>query len=205
VSYCFPGDLEDEGIGITDTDRINDSIAKAGALIDLLTGQWFELRTKTFIYDGGQKIYFLPLFCNEITSLKVDSKELTTGFYLYNRFNPDDRENPKIKFDSKVTAGNMILSISGQFGYVEEDETTPLQIKQICTKLAIGYIGKMEDLGEGYGDIVNRGRIKKEVTDGHSYDLDSMLANGSMGALTGDTEIDTILTQYRKPIDIEVA
>ncbi len=200
MSYCVAVDLEDEGLDITDTDRINDSIALAEDYIDLMTGQWFDLRVKTYTYDGGLKVYFLPIFCKELTEVKVDSKVIEdTEYTLYNRYNPDDRNNPKVKFDSKVSRGDLFLELVGNFGFVEEDESTPTQIKHICTKLAIGYVGKMSESNPDYRDDIERGRILKEVTDGHSYDLGKLIDSAQ---LTGDPEIDTILQNYMAPLTL---
>jgi hypothetical protein len=201
MSYCDPTDLANEGVDISDSARIQTSITKACEYIDLMTGQWFELRAKDFTLDGGQKIYFLPVFCNSISSINVDGAILSEDDYtLYNRFSPDDRENPKIKFISKVIAGDLNLIISGDFGYVTSLGETPGPINHICTKLAIGYIGHMGEEDPEYRDIIDRGRVVKEVTDRHSYDLGKLIEAG--GLITGDPEIDNTIAMYRKPIDI---
>jgi hypothetical protein len=178
-------------------ERIKDAILLAQQYIEKVTGQWFETRELTMLIDGrGQTTEFLPVFAYSISSIKESDVELDTDeFYVYNRYFPDDRKNPKIVFTSALSIGRQNLSITGMFGYVESDKTTPILIKKVCKKLALTEIGLLSD-GDRR-DAIDRGRIIEETTDGHSYTLASV---ASTGGATGDAEIDQVLMMYKAPI-----
>jgi len=194
--YITVEQVRKEG-GVAGNTRLTDAIMLAQQYIELMTSQWFEKRTKTLKLDGtGQTIISLPIFCISISSITEDGSAIESGdYYLYNRFFPDDRKNPRIKFEKSLAIGNLNIEVSGDFGYVEEDESTPVQIQKVCTKLALAEIGKITD--QDRRDIINRNRITRETTDGHSYELGSLI--NSFG-YTADPEIDDVLIKYKRPI-----
>lgn len=179
--------------------RIKSAILLAEKYIERMTGQWFELRSTTMKFDGrGSKLLQLPVFAFDISEITIDDSALSADdFTLYNRFMPDDRENPKIIFASKMSGGNLNVEITGRFGYVESDESTPLLIQKVCNKLAIVEANLLSD--EDRNDVIARGRVIEEETDEHMYKLSALTASGTF---TGDSEIDQVLVTYRKPLGV---
>jgi hypothetical protein len=200
--YVSVSELKAEGVDPDVTNsRINSSILLAQSYIDKMTRQWFEPREMTVLLDGGRTVFFLPLFCISLSEVKIDDELLTADdYYLYNRYYPDDRMNPKIRFARKTTKGFQNISLKGYFGYVESDSSTPLDIKKICKKMALVETKQMSDSERR--DLIDRGRIIEEETDGHRYKLEAI---NSTNEFTGDAEIDSILRAYRAPIGIGLA
>jgi hypothetical protein len=194
--YVTANELRAEGAVGTKI-RIENAILLAQTYIEKETGRWFELKTVALELDGeGDKVLFLPHFCFSVTSILVDDSEVDAdGYTLYNRFTPDDREIPKICFETNVRVGKRNVEINGRFGYVESDETTPVLIKKAVKKLALTEIEQLSDTSRR--DLIDRGRVVEEKTDGHSYKLSDLAFSGGP---TGDSEIDGIIMKYRKPL-----
>ena len=180
--------------------RIKKAIMLAQAYIEKMTGQWFELRNKTLYFGGkNQKTLFLPIFVYSISQLLINDSEVDADNYiLYNSILlPDDRNNPKIVFDYNISKGTRNIAITGDVGYIDDDESTPVLIKNICIKLALNHILPLSDPERSDG--IDRSRIIKETTDGHSYELGQL---ASAGGYTGDPEIDAVLRSHQAPIKI---
>lgn len=117
-------------------------------------------------------------------------------YVLYNRM--EDRAYPKIFRCSCWPKGRLNVDVSGTWGYVEEDGTTPPAIKQAAMKLALYNFPALSDV-EALEEKSLRGLVVSETTDGHSYTLSNeAIANLSSGAITGDSEIDQILKSYMR-------
>lgn len=127
------------------------AIEMATALIDKVTGQWFEPRTRTFKLDGrwdSRGVRFLlnhPIIA--ITKLTItDDEQDLTNYVIYNRHltegleRPNDRANPLISFDISegfipgVTVaegqvffeGTQNIEIEGVFGWTELAPNDPV-------------------------------------------------------------------------------
>ncbi len=204
MSYCTIEDLRSEGF--TEEDFTDEALAllieQSGKLIDKITGQFFEPRTMTIRLDGrGGQNLLLPLFLIGDEIIKVDNEVLNQDEYiLYNRFYPDDdRHYPKIYRAKKWPAGKLNIEITGNFGYVEEDLSTPKDIKRAAMKLAVSYFPLLSDK-TAQEEKALQGLVISETTDGHSYSLSAeALTNIQSGALTGDSEVDAILRTYTRP------
>lgn len=201
IAEGAPADISDE--------RATRAIQLASDYIDLMTGQWFEDRAIDYMTNGtGQRMIFLPVFVRAVQSITVDSSLLDQSEYtVYNRFFPDDRRNPKIEFANPLPSGRLNVKISGTFGYVDKkvveqatSYVTPEQIKKICLMLALGEVDTLSS--DSRRDIIDRGRIKEEQTDRHSYTLSDVLG---AGAYTGVPEIDQVLIAFRKPLGVGMA
>lgn len=193
--YVTHDEMQKEGIDAPSA-RLDNTIALAQNYIELMTGQFFELKTMTMKFDGGKKVLFLPVFAYSLTGITIDGDSLDEDDYtLYNRFTPDDRFNPKVIFKTKPVSGNLNIELTGEFGFVESDGSTPEQIKKVCKKLVIHEIPQLTD--DAGNDYLDRSRIVEEDTDGHSYRLSEIVGTGQF---TGDPEIDRILSSYQAPI-----
>ena len=198
MSYCTVEDLRAEGVSEEDysDEQLENSIADSCDFIDRVTGQWFELREKTISLDGrGGRNLLLPIFLSEAHSVKIDHEEIV-DYVLYNRI--DDRAYPKIFRCAGWPKGRLNIEVSGQWGYVEEDGSTPSAIKRVAMKLALYNFPALTD-SETQEENAIRGLLLSETTDGHTYMLsDSAVAEAYSGAITGDAEIDGILKSYMR-------
>ena len=206
MSYCEIADIRAEGITeeqMTD-DQVSQLIALACNYIDKVTGQWFELRQKTIKLDGrGGQVLQLPVFLINCDEIQADGIPID-DYVLFNRISPeDDRNYPKIYRRLRWPKGIQNIQVQGEWGYVEEDGSTPLLIKRAAVKLFLyNFLPALGD-SEAQEEKNLRGKIKSETTDGHSYTLsDSASVSSSVSGnslSTGDSEIDGILKYYMKP------
>lgn len=204
-------------------------ISQAMAFIDRHTRQWFNARTfddsKPILIEGNNsETLFLPVPILEITAIRKEAGSQILDPLFYQVFNgrsfPDDRKNPMIKLRQEdddvlfVSSSKWMRGVravlTGVFGYLEEDGSTPLLIQRATLKLALIYAAKT--LGESAaaaadGDL---GPIKREKTDLHeieyfdprSSQADKKGLNEGSG-LSGDDEIDDIIAAFRGPILID--
>ena len=198
MSYCTVDDLRAEGVSeenYTD-EQLEKLIAISCNFIDNITGQWFEPREKVIRLDGrGSRNLVLPVFAFSVDYVKVSS-EFIDDYVLYNRM--EDRAYPKIFRCAGWPQGRLNIEVSGTWGYVEEDGSSPNDIKRAAMKLAL-YNFPALSASEAQEEKKNRGLLTSETTDGHSYMLsDSAVAEAYSGAITGDTEIDQILKKYMR-------
>lgn len=198
MSYCTVEDLRAEGISEEDysDEQLEELIAVSSNFIDDVTGQWFELRDKVMRLDGrGGKTLVLPVFAHKVDYVQI-GREVIDDYVLYNRM--EDRAYPKIYRCAGWPKGRLNVEVSGKWGYVEEDGSTPVAIKRAAMKLAIYHFPALGD-SEAQEDKSLRGLLTSETTDGHSYELsEDAVANAYTGAITGDTEIDQILKSYMR-------
>ena len=198
MSYCTVEDLRAEGVSEEDysDEQLENSIVDSCDFIDRVTGQWFELREKTISLDGqGGRNLVLPVFLSEAHSVKIDHEEIV-DYVLYNRM--DDRAYPKIFRCAGWPKGRLNIEVSGQWGYVEEDGSTPPAIRRAAMKLALYHFPALIDT-DALEENAIRGLLLSETTDGHTYMLsDSAVAEAYSGAITGDAEIDGILKGYMR-------
>ena len=192
MSYCIVDDIRAEGVSEEDysDEQLERLIALSCDFIDRITGQWFELRDKAIRLDGrGGKNLILPVFLYEADYVKIGLEEID-DYVLYNRM--EDRAYPKIFRCSCWPKGRLNIEVSGKWGYVEENGTTPPAIKRAAMKLAMYNFPSLSD-SDSQEEKNLRGLLLSETTDGHSYTLSESAVTNS---ITGDTEIDQILKSY---------
>jgi len=206
---------------------LNEMIDEAMAFVDLHTRQWFNARTfddsNPVLWEGNNSsVIFLQVPIIEITAIRkqLGGEILDPTFYqVFNgRAMPDDRRNPMIKLRQEdddvlfVSSGKFMRGvravITGVFGFVEPDGSTPKPIQRATLKLATMYaaksIGESAQSAAEEGDL---GPIKREKTDMHEIEYfdardDAGGASGEGGQPTADTEINKILANYRGPMVI---
>lgn len=196
MSYCTVEDIRAEGVSEEDytDEQLERLIAASCEFIDRVTGQWFELRDKTLRLDGrGGQNLILPVFLYEADCVKV-GLDYVDDFVLYNRM--EDRVYPKMFRCLGWPKGRLNIEVSGKWGYVEEDGTTPSAIRRAAMKLAMYHFPALSD-AEAQQEKNLQGLLTSETTDGHSYQLsDAAVSELASGAITGDTEIDGTLKHY---------
>jgi len=199
--YTTIEELRTEGIteAMANDDKCSKIIGLACKYIDMSTGRWFELKDKTIKLNGNDSnIIHLPEFPYSVASVKVNGDILSPSEYVvYNRFIPDDRWYPKIVFNYFVKKGFQNIVITGQFGFVEEDGSIPVEINKVCKMLCLNELDPLIEKKEN----AERKRIISEKTDDHSYTLNNLIVTG---ILTGDNEIDGILQYYRREVELSL-
>lgn len=198
MSYCTVEDLRAEGVSEEDysDEQLEELIAASCEFIDRVTGQFFELRTKSVKLDGrGGQNLVLPVFLFEAYSVSVNREEID-DYVLYNRM--EDRPYPKIFRCAGWPRGRLNVEVFGQWGYVEEDGFTPPAIRRAAMKLALYHFPALTNV-DALEENAIRGLITSETTDGHSYALSNEAVSSlSSEAITGDAEIDRILKSYMR-------
>jgi hypothetical protein len=202
--YCGPDDLRAAGF---DEDQFPDErlpalCEQATQYIDMATGRWFEPREATIRIDGnGGRVLPLPHFLIEAGLVKRNGAP-AADYVLYNRM--EDRGYPKLYAERGWPRGALNVEISGLWGYVDITGdgayVTPPMIKRAAMKLIA--LNGAEELGNAEATLSasERGRVIKETTDGHSYEMKNAASvassSGSGVSYTGDLEIDQILDLY---------
>ncbi len=225
--YCTVQDVRDEGIGDPPTDaRLTQLITEASEYIDLVTRIWFDARTMTLKLDGnGRRTIPLDIAIIDVTEVRVNTDVIDSTLYVvYNRYRPDDRRNPRLKYKRYTSrpsiftgisyagswyVGEQNVEIDGTFGYVDTDpdgsnQRTPELIKNVCVKLVIRTIPLLGDTDSLLSSLISSpGMLRSETTDSHSYTLSNAgveelqrIGNRAALGLTGDSEIDSILLKY---------
>lgn len=191
--------------------------------IDEQTGQFFNKRNGEFQLEGNNSpVLFFPVPIIEIEELIINSldQELLEGedkdFVAFKgrQMPQDDRRNPKIKLNvgrgrdsifvgvtGRVFAKNTLTHITGSFGFLEADGSTPRLIKRATKILAIGKLNQPIVKTAGVGDV---GPVKKIKVDLHEKEFFEPTSNKEVGSqvLSGSEEVDIILAKYRTPIRI---
>ena len=203
--YCSIEDIRGEGVTDEQADdaKLEGLIKLACNYIDTMTGQFFEPREQVLRLDGrGGKVLPLPVFLIDAYSVTV-SGEVIDDYVLYNRITPaDDRFYPKIYRSAGWRKGILNIEVFGLWGYVDKAETgyaTPELIRRAAMKLALF---NFPDLGDAEAQEERRlaGLLQSETTDSHSYSLNGdILKSIYENSLTGDAEIDGIITRYMMP------
>lgn len=233
MAYATIEDVRGEGIEDPPADDvIQTSIDTWTAFIERVTRQFFEPRTATVDLDGQDShTLHLPVPIISVTSLFANGDFVnavpTSKYVVYNgRGAPaDDRQNPRIKlvqsvdnifhvghrsrFGTVFLRGMKNQRIVGSWGYTESDGSTPKLIKRALLKLvvrdllaqgSVGLSASVETPGAP-------GAVMSETTDGHTImyvnPLNKLTRPGT-NAVTGDAEVDHILSQYRAPIGMAV-
>lgn len=217
AAYATVEDVREEGITASEAsdDRVSALIQLASAYIERVTGFWFDRRNaQTFLLDGsGTPILELPQPPIQISAVKVDGVVVDPDRYVvHNRRETDDQWYPRLEMKSGLITrleramfggggidyravwgrGQLNVEVTGDFGFVEPDDSTPPLIRRATVLLVVGLA---RPVATAATDQRQRGRIRSESFGNYSYTL-ADIANGAN--LTGDPEIDAILVHYRR-------
>lgn len=189
-----------------------------GAKIDKIFMQVPLIAVSSIEIDGIEQ---------DLTSFLIYNRHLTHGIT-----NPDDRADPHIAWGegrehvdirrlygaARFDKARKSVSVFGISGYTElgvgdyAGETvpdsqipysygsTPIMIARAALKLAIMYMQTFEDADEA----IMRRRIISEKTRDQSYTLASPSSSESGFGISGDTEVDQIISMYQAPLDLGV-
>lgn len=206
--YCSVADLRAEGVSDTQAsdERLASLIEEASALIDRLTGWWFEPRWRSFRIEGrGTRTLEPPVPPIRLERMafygnEVDFRTPHEVWSIRGAPVGPDFVAPRITRDRGVfprAAGS--IELEGVWGYTEHDGTpmgrTPLAIRRACMLLVMRMLPRLGDV-DALDDARNRWRVIEERTRDQSV---KMAPPRREGELTGDAEIDDILARYRRP------
>ncbi|MCG8416638.1 MAG: hypothetical protein MJE77_01690 [Proteobacteria bacterium] len=216
-------------------ERLARLIALSSRYIEAVTDRFFEPRALTIHVDGRDSHDLLletPIVA--VAQLEIVEQGLLgspftgrvspSNYRVYNRHltqglvKPDDRENPKISFlrDALVSRpllgltqffprGTQNIRVTGVFGYTDPGENpageTPVLIREVCKRLVLRQLPALTD-ASAREDSEKRYRLIEEKSRFQSYKLGPLQL---AGALTGDPEIDNILIQFKRPVDLGAA
>jgi len=238
VTYVTVDDLRALGLPdppFSDAD-ILDAIILWQAVLERACRQWFYERELTIKFDGNNRdtIHLgVPIISVEHLKINGSDDALDTDLFLTysGRSYPDDRRNPRIKLkhSSQLTSiyvaastrgelrflrGNQNQEISGAFGFIEPDGSTPAPIKRallklVAEKLTLPIYTPAGTAAPAPVSTTVAGIVLSEKTDGHaiSYGTASFSdrRSGGISGITQDTEILDIIKLYRAPIGIATA
>lgn len=229
-NYALVDDLRAEGVETTTSDgRIQMAIVLASSFIERFTGRYFEPRKVTQQLDG--KGTHLQLFTDPVIALSsviIDTSSTTlpsliaelNNLRIYNRhlrgmMQPDDRNSPKVAFDSRLrndrqlhfdsglfSRGTLNIELAGFFGYTEADGTpfgkTPALIRHVAKLLVLREIPVLSD-ASCREQLNQKWKIAEERVRDQSIRYNT---ERKMGSFTGDSEIDTILLMHMRPPEL---
>lgn len=208
--YATVEDLTTEGLldGQPSPERAARALAAASALIDAVTGQFFAPRTLavSVLGRGGPSLWLqVPILrLDELTVLLAPDRPYTIdAAHLEVVGAPvmPGIDGPRITRLGGVFARGALVRVEGVWGYTEPDSSpfghTPYAVWRACLLLAARVYLPLA--GDPANDARLRARIIEEQTRDQSYRLaDPMSAD--VVNLTGDPEIDLLLTPYlRRP------
>lgn len=207
--------------GVPADSALDSLILQAQAFIDRHTRQWFNARAGVVKRMGNNSsLMQLPVAIISVSQIILNGNQppldLAGALIGTGRFISDDRRNPRIilrranldifALEPRVFLKERITEITGVFGFLEEDGSTPLLIQRATLKLAIlrmmNTAGASAAASASSGD---RGPVESEKTDIHeiSY-FDPRASTGSSTSdgtgLSGDDEVDDIIASYKGPI-----
>jgi len=210
--YASVEDLRAEGVtaAMASDARLLSLLVEAGALLDRVTGWFFEPRQKTFRLDGRGA----PTLELLVPPLQLDEVRI---FGATISMHPDDLvivgtpvelgfDAPRLTLRRAVFprgAGN--VEASGVWGYTEPDGTplgrTPLAIRRAAMLLVLRQLPKLTDADSAAAR--SAWRLLEERTRDQSYRLAARRDAGVV--LTGDPEVDELIARYRRPAGLGAA
>ena len=203
--------------------KANQIIQASMDLVDASTGSFFNKREGVWEFEGrNTPLLQLSVPIIQIDKLLINSTdcELFEGddFHAFkSRTGPrDDRKNPRIKLNigknpSSIYSGSVtsrafirgsLTQITGAFGYLEEDGSTPLLIQRATAILTMKDINT--PIGSSISATDGSGPLKRLKVDLHEQEFFEASSNKESvkSTASGDAEVDRILALFRTPIRI---
>ena len=204
--YASVEDLRAEGVTATMASdaRLLALLVEACALLDRMTGWFFEPRAKTFQLDGrGTPTLELPVPPLQLDEVRIQGATIS--------MHPDDLvivggpiepgfDAPRLTLRRAVFPhGVSNVEASGVWGYTESDGTplgrTPLVIRRAAMLLVLRQLPKLTDADSATAR--SAWRLLEERTRDQSYRLAARRDAGVV--LTGDPEVDELIARLRRP------
>ncbi len=218
-------DLSNGVVEILRSDKVprfrgEDIIDQAINFIDEQTGQFFNSRPALVSLEGNNTpTMWFPVPIIDIQKLRINSttSELTEGeefdyIAFKGRAEPqDDRRNPRIKLNvgrgrdsifigaisSRIFAKQTLTEITGDFGFLEPDGSTPALIRRATTILAAKEINSPAASASA---TTGTGPVKRTKVDLHEKEFFELKSATARGSLSGIPEVDQIISRFRTAI-----
>jgi hypothetical protein len=224
--YATLAQLRNEGLPDPPTDaQALILLERASQLVESLTGNFFEERSGTFIFDGSNShLMLVPHPIVSVTSLTINNDETAledTEYRVYdgNQMPRDDRFNPKIELRRNETpsifTGGVTQSvfkrgydqtIEGSFGFLEPDGTVPAVINECVIAIVMttwqDLFTRFSSTYRGGGSL--SGPLKREKVDDHELEFWQPNTGGTDTGLVVPDYIHTRLKLYRAPLAARV-
>ncbi len=132
----------------TDDDLIAQFVTRASALIDDITGRWFDVRTETRRYpvpeEGPERAIWLDADLLEVTALvNGDGTALDPAAVLLQPLNWPPYFGVKPRDGAALWAGDGEIAVTGRWGYAE---TLPEPVRHTAVRLA-AWLYRQRDSG----------------------------------------------------------
>ena len=228
ASYATLQDARDEGItpAMASDSRVLSLLEEVSIAIDGFCGWHFDARARTLVLDGsGTQTLDLPVPSIEITSLVVDGDEYSldpeelfvrgapveAGGDFYNPYlqrvgSTTRSERLRRGGSSRFPFGRSNISISGTFGFTEEDGSAegrvPLAIRRAALMMIVPLVGPIAG-SDPFG--AQAWRVKSIKTFDQSVTFSDKFGGNTGedgGEYTGDPAIDSILSRYARPFGV---
>ena len=224
--YASVQEVREEGVSVANASdvRVGALVDEATRTIERVTRQFFEPRQLTFALDGrGTPTIELSVPPIRLASLRIDSEgrqpfALTSaapsGFLLDastlvivgSPIGPGyDGARLTLRHGLRFPKGHGNVVADGLWGCTEDDGSpngrTPLAVKRACILLVLRGLHPLAD--DAAFEARSRWRILEERTRDQSYRLDANRGGGAW--LTGDPEVDSLLTPYVRSFPIGAA
>ena len=211
--YCSVADLRGEGVTEAQAthERLAALIEEASALIDRLTGWWFEPRRWSFRIDGrgGRSIEppVPPIRLERIAILGTELSRVEEAIAVVGAPVGPGFVAPRItRTRGGFPRASDSVELDGIWGYTEFDGTpygrTPLAIRRACMLLVMRMLPRLGDV-DALDEARNRWRVLEERTRDQAVKFAPMAQRSS--SITGDPDIDDILLAYRRPSGLGAA
>ncbi len=210
--YATVEDLRAEGLltaGASDA-RAQRALAEASALIDVVTGQFFEPRTLVVSVLGrGAPTLWLPFPLLRIDALDVGGEPSATGprhLEIVGAPVVPGLDGPRLTRLGGVFGAGQSVRIEGLWGYTEPDETpfghTPYAVWRACLLLVARVFLPLA------GDLDNEARLQSRIIEQRTRDQSFRLAepmSAGVVPLTGDADVDALLGPYLRRLGLGAA
>jgi hypothetical protein len=206
MPYAAIEGLRAEGFSAEDIPdaRAQHVLNEASALIDAVTGQFFEPRPLTLVLEGrGAASLWLPFPIIRVDRVVVDGEIWHTGqsdLVVVGAPVVPGSDGPRITRVLGAWRHRAAIVVEGLWGYTEHDATplgrTPLAIRRACLLLAARLAPPLAN--DAAGEARSTWRIIEERTRDQSVKLAD--PSSRVPHLSGDAEVDALLWPYvRRP------
>jgi hypothetical protein len=210
--YASVQDMRGEGVTEAQASdaRLDALLYEASEAINHLTGWVFEPRDWTIRLDGtGRPALEPPLVPIVVSELWVGSQWLQPDEYrVVGAPVVPGFVAPRIELlrgSFPLGQGNVLAR--GTWGYTEHDGTplgrTPVAIRRACMLLVMRLLPPIGDQ-DAVHDARDRWRVVEQRTREQSIKF-AAAAIASGWEMSGDPEVDAILTRYRRPLQLGAA
>jgi hypothetical protein len=205
MAYATLEDLRSEGFSAEDIPdaRAQRALDDASALIDAVTGQFFEPRQLSIVLEGrGAASLWLPVPVIRVDRLLVDGNPWSSdlaGLVIVGAPVVRGLDGPRITRRYGVFPRGASTVIEGLWGYTEPNGSTvgrtPLAIRRACLLMVTRLAPPLAD------DASVEARQQPQIIEERTRDQSFRLAAPPERApfLVGDAEVDALLWPFVRP------